>query len=115
MLTLNDDNAMLPSLRVQISAMGLDPAGVHPQHIHGNFTVPPTMGMNGPFFSGEGGTAADSFTPTSDVDLIANGGDGDGFIEVAEGQMTYGPILINLTTVQNPAPPDGTPPADNLS
>lgn len=66
------------------------------------------MGMNGPFFSGEGGTARDSFTPT-----IATDKDGDGFIEVTEGQATYGPVLINLTSPQTAAPPDGTAPIDN--
>lgn len=35
MITLNDDNDQLPTLRVQISATGLDPAGVHPRQFHG--------------------------------------------------------------------------------
>ncbi len=108
MVTLDDTDAMRPTIRVQINASGLTPDLPHPQHIHGNFTVQPTMGMNGPFFSGEGGTATDSFSPT-----IATDKDGDGFIEVAEGQATYGPVLINLTSPQTQAPPDGTAPIDN--
>ncbi len=108
MLTLNDDNPSMPTLRIQITATNLTPDLPHPQHIHGNFTVAPTMGMNGPFFSGEGGTATDSFVPT-----IATDTDGDGFIEVAEGQATYGPVLINLTNPQTASPPDGTAPINN--
>ncbi len=107
-VTLDDTDAMRPTIRVQINATGLTPDVPHPQHIHGNFTVQPTMGMNGPFFSGEGGTATDSFSPT-----IATDRDGDGFIEVAEGQAAYGPVLINLTSPQTTAPPDGTAPIDN--
>ncbi len=108
MVTLDDTDAMRPTIRVQITATGLTPDLPHPQHIHGNFAVQPTSGMNGPFFSGEGGTATDSFSPT-----IATDKDGDGFIEVAEGQATYGPVLINLTSPQTQSPPDGTAPIDN--
>ncbi|MGI8437714.1 MAG: CHRD domain-containing protein, partial [Chthoniobacterales bacterium] len=107
-VTLDDTDPMRPTIRVQINATGLTPDLPHPQHIHGNFTVQPTIGMNGPFFSGEGGTATDSFSPT-----IATDRDGDGFIEVAEGQATYGPVLINLTSPQTQAPPDGTAPINN--
>ena len=63
-------------ITVAISAAGLEPNMVHVQHIHG-FT--------------DGTT--DATTPT-----LAQDDDGDGFVELAEGQDTYGPILLNLTT-----------------
>lgn len=70
-------------LTVQIDAQGLVPGQPHPQHIHGRFDA-----------SGE---PMDSVSPTIAVDA-----DGDGFIEVAEGATTYGPILLPLTS-----PPGG--------
>ena len=63
------------SITVAISAAGLEPNMVHVQHIHG-------------FPDGTNAT-----TPT-----LAQDDDGDGFVELAEGQDTYGPILLNLTT-----------------
>jgi len=63
------------TITVAISATGLEPNMVHIQHIHG-------------FPDG-----TDSQTPT-----IAQDSDGDGYVELAEGLQTYGPILLNLTT-----------------
>ena len=60
-------------LTVAISASGLEPNQVHIQHIHG-------------FPDG-----TDAKTPTLAQDV-----DGDGFIELAEGGVTYGPILLDL-------------------
>ena len=62
-------------ITVAISASGLEPNQVHIQHIHG-------------FPDGQ-----DAMTPT-----LAQDDDGDGFVELAEGLDTYGPILLNLTT-----------------
>ena len=62
-------------ITVAISASGLEPNQVHIQHIHG-------------FLDG-----TDAQTPT-----IATDTDGDGFIELDEGGVTYGPILLNLST-----------------
>lgn len=70
-------------LTVRIQAEGLVPGQIHPQHIHGRFD--------------ETGAPRDSVTPTPDLDA-----DGDGFIEVAEGALAYGPILLPLTS-----PPGG--------
>lgn len=70
-------------LTVHIQAQGLVPGQIHPQHIHGRFD--------------ESGAPRDSVTPTLDLDA-----DGDGFIEVAEGAVAYGPILLPLTS-----PPGG--------
>ena len=63
------------TITVAISATGLEPNQVHIQHIHG-------------FLDN-----TEARTPT-----LAQDDDGDGFIEVAEGADTYGPILLNLTT-----------------
>lgn len=62
------------TLTVAIQADGLEPGLPHPQHIHG-------------FMDG-----TDATSPT-----LAQDDDGDGFIELAEGQETYGPILLALT------------------
>jgi hypothetical protein len=62
-------------ITVAISASGLEPNQVHVQHIHG-------------FPDGQNAT-----TPTA-----AQDDDNDGFVELAEGLDTYGPILLNLTT-----------------
>ena len=61
------------SITVAISAAGLEPNQVHIQHIHG-------------FLDGKEAT-----TPT-----LLQDDDRDGFIEVAEGADTYGPILLDL-------------------
>ncbi len=65
------------TLTVNIRAEGMEPGQVHPQHIHG-FTVV--------------GDDPDAKSPT-----IAQDDDGDGFVELAEGEDTYGPIQLNLT------------------
>jgi hypothetical protein len=63
------------TITVAISAAGLEPNMVHVQHIHG-------------FPDG-----TEAHTPTTAQDT-----DGDGYVELAEGLNTYGPILLNLTT-----------------
>ena len=62
------------TITVAISASGLEPNQVHIQHIHG-------------FPDGTNAT-----TPTTALD-----DDGDGFVELAEGLATYGPILLDLS------------------
>lgn len=68
-------------LTVRIQASGLVPDMPHPQHIHGRFS------------NGTSGTPIDSFSPT-----VVNDTDGDGFVEVAEGQAAYGPIILPLSS-----------------
>ena len=65
-------------LTVNLLATGLEPNEMHMAHIHGLLD-----GNNQPL---------DSTVPT-----IAQDTDKDGFIELAEGQATYGPILLQLT------------------
>lgn len=72
--TLSLDGDMLT---VSITASGLTPDQTHIQHIHGRFDA--------------AGNPIDSFTPT-----LAQDTDGDGFIELAEGLPSYGPIILNL-------------------
>jgi hypothetical protein len=62
------------TLTVKIWAEGLEPNQVHAQHIHG---FPDDKDAN---------------TPT-----IAQDADRDGFVELAEGLVKYGPIQLNLT------------------
>jgi hypothetical protein len=62
------------TLTVDIQATGLEADQMHIQHIHG--------------FAND----VDAMTPT-----IAQDDDGDGFVELAEGLETYGPIQLNLT------------------
>ena len=62
------------TLTVHIRAEGMEPGQVHPQHIHGF--------MND----------TDAKTPN-----IRQDADGDGFVELAEGLVKYGPIQLNLT------------------
>ena len=69
---LVDQNSQ--TVTVDIQASGLEPGQTHIQHIHG--------------FADD----TDSKTPT-----IAQDDDGDGFVELAEGLATYGPIQLNLT------------------
>jgi hypothetical protein len=61
-------------LTVQIDATGLEPGVPHVGHIHG-LTSP--------------GHPANSTCPTTAQDT-----DHDGYVELAEGQVTYGPIII---------------------
>lgn len=63
------------TVTVAISASGLEPNQVHIQHIHG-------------WADGRNAT-----TPTLAQDV-----DGDGFIELAEGVPSYGPVLLNIAT-----------------
>ena len=62
------------TLSVNIRAEGLEPNQVHPQHIHG---FPDDKDAN---------------TPT-----IAQDADRDGFVELLEGLVKYGPVQLNLT------------------
>jgi hypothetical protein len=67
------------TLTVIIQARGLEPGNIHVSHIHG---------------LSSGGQPADSHCPTQAQDT-----DGDGFVELAEGQTTYGPILIDFMNI----------------
>jgi hypothetical protein len=71
-LAFDDDT---DTLTVAISAQGLEANQTHIQHIHG---FPNGM---------------DAKTPT-----MAQDTDKDGYIELAEGVPTYGPVLLNLST-----------------
>lgn len=61
-------------LTVQIDATGLEPGVPHVGHIHGLVV---------------GGNSANSTCPTTAQDA-----DHDNYVELAEGQVTYGPIII---------------------
>jgi hypothetical protein len=61
-----------------IEAAGVAANQTHIQHIHSL------------------GGSADSKSPTLATDDPANGGNGNGFIELGEGATTYGPVLIDL-------------------
>lgn len=67
------------TLTVKIEASGLDAGGAHLSHIHGRSA---------------GGQPVDSTCPT-----IAQDSDGDGFVELAEGAVTYGPILVDFMNI----------------
>ena len=76
MLSLDTTDSML---MVTIHATGLEPGVLHVAHIHGLFS------------DGATGTPVDLKSPT-----LAQDADGDGFVELAEGQTTYGPIIVPL-------------------
>ena len=78
-------------LTVQVKAEGVEPNQIHIQHIHGRI--------------GEDGEARESNVPGEAFDT-----DGDGFVELAEGIPSYGPILLNLSSPQG-AGLDGFPTA----
>lgn len=67
------------TLTVHLVASGLEAGGVHLSHIHG-------LSANG--------KAVDSTCPTIAQDI-----DGDGYVELAEGQVKYGPILVDFMNV----------------
>ena len=67
------------TLTVMIQASGLEPGGVHLSHIHG---------------LSENGQPVDSTCPTEAQDT-----DHDGYVELAEGAATYGPILIDFMNI----------------
>lgn len=84
------------TLRVSVSAGGLTPNTVHPQHIHGAFATegctdvaPPGSAIAGACL--DGNTAVDSTVPTLADDI-----DGDGYVETLEGAQAYGPIILTL-------------------
>ncbi|MFC5081591.1 calcium-binding protein [Microvirga arabica] len=62
-------------LTVITAARGVEAGQIHPQHIHG-------------FVDGSNAT----------VPTLAQDDDRDGFVELAEGLDTYGPVLLNLTS-----------------
>ena len=68
------------TLMVHIVARGLERGGVHLSHIHG--------------LSTNNGRPVNSTCPT-----IAQDSDHDGYVELAEGQQTYGPILVDFMNV----------------
>ena len=113
-ITLDAPSENIRTVRVQVDADGLEDlsgiGGVHVAHIHGQFLGnaddPLLEQGNGSFFTGTGGTAADSILPT----LESSDVDGDGFINFLEGRPSYGPVVLNLTSEQIEAAPDGTPP-----
>ena len=113
-VTLAAPDADTRTLRVQIAADGLedltDIGGIHVAHIHGQFEGnadnPLLEQGDGSFFDGDGGIAANSILPT----LESSDVDGDGFINFLEGRPSYGPVVLNLTSEQIEAAPDGTPP-----
>ena len=67
------------SATVIIRATGLEPGGVHISHIHG-------LSANG--------QPIDSTCPNATDDA-----DHDGFVELAEGQVKYGPILVDFMNI----------------
>lgn len=74
-LTLNDERTQLT---VKISASGLEKNQLHIAHIHGLVV---------------GGEPVDSAIPSR-----AQDSDSDKFVELLEGAVTYGPILVTLAT-----------------
>lgn len=66
-------------LTVLIQARGLEPGGIHLSHVHG---------------LSENGQSVESTCPTSAEDT-----DGDGFVELAEGLVKYGPILVDFMNI----------------
>ncbi|WP_299822787.1 VPLPA-CTERM sorting domain-containing protein [uncultured Jannaschia sp.] len=78
------------TLTANVRASGLEPNMMHEQHIHGR---------------SENGSPIDSNSPD-----LSDDADGDGFVELAEGQTQYGPILVELedTMGNYPTAPDGS-------
>ena len=67
------------TLRVEITATGLEAGGPHLSHIHG---------------LSQGDRSVNSTCPTQ-----AQDSDGDGFVELAEGIPVYGPILVDFMNI----------------
>lgn len=67
------------TLAVTIQARGLEAGGAHISHIHGR---------------SQGGQAVDSTCPTRAQDA-----DRDGFVELDEGGVTYGPIIVDFGNI----------------
>lgn len=67
------------TLTVIIQASGLEAGGVHISHIHG---------------LSEDGRSVDSVCPTA-----ADDADRDGYVELAEGAVKYGPILVDFMNI----------------
>ncbi|NEP16452.1 MAG: hypothetical protein F6J97_06045 [Leptolyngbya sp. SIO4C1] len=113
-LTLDQPSEFIRTIRVQMTVTGLEDTtsfgGVHVAHIHGQFAGNATRPLfdqgNGPFFEGTGGTPVDSVVPTLANDDV----DGDGYLNFIEGRPAYGPVVLNLSSEQQPAPPAGVPP-----
>ncbi|MGC1310202.1 MAG: CHRD domain-containing protein [Phormidesmis sp.] len=110
--TLNsEDNTA--SLNVKVDVTGLQDLtgfGIHVAHIHGQFAGNATRPLfdqgNGPFFEGTGGTPVNSVLPTLAKDDV----DKDGYLNFIEGRPAYGPVVLNLSSEQQPASPSGLPP-----
>lgn len=68
------------SLTVHIVAQGLEAGGPHLSHIHG-------------------AAAADGRPTNSRCPTITQDTDHDRFVELAEGQVTYGPILVDFMNI----------------
>ena len=113
-ITLDAPSPDIRTVQVEIDAEGLEDlsgiGGIHVAHIHGQFLGnrdnPILEQGDGSFFDGTGGESVNSILPTienSDVD-------GDGYINFLEGRPDYGPVLLNLTSEQIEAPPEGIPP-----
>ena len=113
-LTLDAPSENIRTLNVQIDVDGLedltDIGGIHVAHIHGQFLGnadrPFLEQGDGTFFDSDGGIAVNSILPTLESSDI----DGDGFLNFLEGRPSYGPVVLNLTSEQIEAAPDGTPP-----
>ena len=114
LLTLDEPSEFERTIRVQIDAAGLQDltafGGFHVAHVHGQFAGNATKPLfeqgNGDFFQGAGGTSVPSVLPT----VAKDDADGDGFLNFIEGRPAYGPVVLNLTSAQQPAAPSGTPP-----
>ena len=124
-LTLDEPSADIRTLRVQIRATGLEdltniPGGIHVGHIHGQFQGnrdrPLTQQGDGDFFEGSGGVPVNSILPSAaddgaiNVDEVALGLSDNLYLDFFEGRPDYGPVVLNLTSEQLPAPPNGVPP-----
>ncbi|CAM4112913.1 hypothetical protein [Gillisia hiemivivida] len=67
------------TIKTQIAGFGLD-NGLHPQHIHGKTD-----------------DSFDSTCPDMSADLVINGGNGNGLLEIGEGLSAYGGPQLFLT------------------